>query len=180
MATIETNRNQSEQLKRLEDAQERERASMFALWEEGERDGCPIFVFHNASPLPMYGVAVTLLVGGFLFRRVIGTLPPTSEVREVPDLHRQFAHFLKESATETIIDLPKIPILAPEALQSLHEERTALVDKRRTMIDTWVRELLLLNTISLYTHFSDGDRYWRRGPTGRFDRISTPGSEIDE
>ncbi|WP_146044451.1 hypothetical protein [Amycolatopsis sp. BJA-103] len=164
-ATIATNRNQSEQLKRLEDSSLSEQASKVALWiylHEGPGVKGWQIRYHNAGSLPVYGVTITYIYGKYVDNRVsflrYATLEPTNEPVNLPGASRHLLDFAQMIADES--DLKPL---------STGEDE----------VKAFKRELFQEGLIKVQLEFSDGSSIWRRIPSGQLILIKRHSSDLN-
>ncbi|WET79231.1 hypothetical protein P3102_35270 [Amycolatopsis sp. QT-25] len=170
-ATIATNRNQSEQLRRLEETNQRELASKFGVWIE---DRYPNFGYvhswrhqihyHNAGPLPMFAVEVLIHFGNQTLKITRNTLAPTKEVTEIQSASNSMRDFVTEIAAERLKEL-RPQETEPDEISSEWQDWSEKVEHLRTTLLKWTE-------LSLSVEFSDGEYRWRREANGSLSRIS--------
>ncbi|WP_414943303.1 hypothetical protein [Amycolatopsis sp. cmx-11-32] len=165
-ATIATNRNQSEQLRRLEESNQREQATKFGLWLQLEEPMTASphawrhsIYYHNAGSLPVYTVNLTVIFAGETHKILYDTLAPTTtptRMNRATVSMRDFITRVAEEHHET---------MHPEDPKRLSEDpafKTKLSEKvkiRRSV-------LLQMQGPSLTVDFSDGESRWRRETNG--------------
>lgn len=183
-ATIQTNRNQAEQLKRLEEDRMSEKAARFALWYTytGDLNSRPLFHYHNAGALPVYNVLVTMTVAGNVFEERIGTLAPTPEPADMPKLTSKVTQFLTATA-EGRDPRPDPSQLKPPLTQqgnTLSSKDPVAILAAGMLRDAAnlnrIMKLLSDSPLLLDVTFSDGERIWTRNDAGKLfqERIREP------
>lgn len=152
-ATIQTNRSQSEQLKRLEDAQERESASHFAVWVEGNPKTRALrMMYYNGSALPIYDVAITVDVdiANYVGSGWAATFPPLSPAQS------------------------PVMLMSSSSNNKIGAELLKMVEAARDE-DGNVKFFPLLQAIRLHVRFRDGNGVtWARHADGRLERVIRP------
>ncbi|WP_143254628.1 hypothetical protein [Amycolatopsis azurea] len=171
-ATIATNRNQSEQLRRLEEASQREHASKFGVWPESDRvANMPPDVwlysirYHNAGSLPVYNVKITArFMDKTLLLVVLPLLAPTSEPEVVPLATDALLEFVNGVSAKDLNE--------KEPPSPVHRNQKIYENNRRKEVRAHRGVLLNSHYISVSCEFSDGESQWHRDYDGSLHKVS--------
>ncbi|MEU8639811.1 hypothetical protein AB0C38_47105 [Amycolatopsis sp. NPDC048633] len=176
-ATVATNRTQSEQLRRLEEAATRDRAAKFAVWALPPVARPQVF-FRNGAPTPMYDVVIRFTLNGVdAFVHSAGTLPPSEEPQPLPDVAAGLHDAIRARALADVEfeALPEPPdasafdsdlLMTPE-WQRYQRDRAPVDGRNERAGQAALEEFTAAMELAMSVTFNDGESSWVRTADGR-------------